>query len=366
MADNEKKVGRPKGSKNKTVTNKDYEEALSILEKYKKIGLSKDEINGVLLRPYKCCSCGKRYVHQKGNFSFNSSNLYEGNNNYLPICNSCVEKEYNSYISELGNEVEAVHRVCLHWNMYFNINIYKMCKKQSSNAPLIRLYVARLNMTQYAGKTYDTYILEQEGKEQNLKDVLIDDDPDNESPVKPETLDLFGNGYSEEEYLYLQEQYDDWTQRYECETKSQELIFKNISINDLMAHKAAIAGDADTVNKCHQALSKLLADGNLKPSQNSELDNMAQESFGVLIEKWEENEPIPEPKEEWKDVDNIKLYIEVFFLGHLCKMMKIKNKYSQIYDEYMSKYTVTKPVYDEDEDLDFDDIFSVGGDEDEE
>lgn len=364
MAEENKKAGRPKGSKNKSVTNKDYENAIGVLEKYKKIGLSKEEINGVLLRPHKCCCCGKRYVHQKGNFSYNSSDLYGGNNNYLPICNSCVEKEYNSYIAELGNELEAVHRVCLHWNMYFNINIYKMCKKQASNASLIRLYVARLNMTQYTGKTYDTYLLEQEGKESNLKEIDVDSGEDDESPVKPSTMDLFGTGYTQEEYLYLQEQYEDWTQRYECETKSQELIFKNISINDLMSHKAAINGDADTVNKCHQALSKLLADGNLKPSQNNELDNIAQESFGVLIERWEENEPIPEVKEEWKDVDNIKLYIEVFFLGHLCKMMKIKNRYSQIYDEYMAKYTVTKPEYDEDDELDFEDIFS-GGDDDE-
>lgn len=363
MAEENKKAGRPKGSKNKTSTNKDYENAISILEKYKKINLNKDEISGSLLRPYKCCCCGRRYVNQKGNFSYNSSKLYNGNNNYMPICTSCVEKEYNSYISELGNEIEAVHRVCLHWNMYFNKDIYLMCKKQTSNASLIRLYVARLNMAQYSGKTYDTYLLEQEGQEINLKDIDLEN-IDRESPVKSSTLDMFGSGYTEEDYLYLQEQYDDWTQRYECETKTQEQIFKNLSINDLMSHKAAIAGDADTVNKCHQALSKLLSDGNLKPSQKNELDNMAQESFGVLIGKWEENEPIPEPKEEWKDIDNIKLYIEVFFLGHLCKMMKIKNKYSQTYDEYMEKYTVKKPEYDEDDELEFDDIFS-GGDEDE-
>ena len=33
---------------------------------------------------------------------------------------------------------------------------------------------------------------------------------------------------------------------------------------------------------------------------------------------------MPEPDEAWQDVDGIRRYINVWFLGHLCKMMGIK------------------------------------------
>ena len=44
-------------------------------------------------------------------------------------------------------------------------------------------------------------------------------------------------------------------------------------------------------------------------------------AFGTLIDKWENTRPIPEIDEELKDVDNIGVYLDVFFKGHLAKMM---------------------------------------------
>lgn len=72
--------------------------------------------------------------------------------------------------------------------------------------------------------------------------------------------------------------------------------------------------------------------------------------------------PIPEPADEWKDVDGIVKYITVWFIGHLCHMLKIDNRYSEMYDAEIHKYTVNKPEYEEDSDTEeiFDDLF--GGD----
>ena len=41
------------------------------------------------------------------------------------------------------------------------------------------------------------------------------------------------------------------------------------------------------------------------------------------------------------------MLIDVFFRGHMAKMMGIKNAFSTIYEKFISKYTVTKPQYDE-------------------
>ena len=88
-------------------------------------------------------------------------------------------------------------------------------------------------------------------------------------------------------------------------------------------------------------------------------------TFGQLIDKWEQEKPIPEPEEEFKDVDKIGLYIDVFFKGHLSKMMGLKNAFSALYERYIAKYTVKKPEYDEDVDSEvlFDKIFGKSIDE---
>ena len=85
----------------------------------------------------------------------------------------------------------------------------------------------------------------------------------------------------------------------------------------------------------------------IKPNQNSGDSLVNQLSFDQMIEKWEEEKPIPEPEGVFKDIDKIGMLIDVFFRGHMAKMMGIKNAFSTIYEKFMSKYTVTKPQYDE-------------------
>ena len=63
------------------------------------------------------------------------------------------------------------------------------------------------------------------------------------------------------------------------------------------------------------------------------------------------------PDEEWKDVDGIAKYITIYFLGHLCKMMGIKNSYSRMYEAEMAKYKVEKPEYEDDDEALFDAVF---------
>ena len=65
--------------------------------------------------------------------------------------------------------------------------------------------------------------------------------------------------------------------------------------------------------------------------------------------------------EELKDVDKIGWYIDVFFKGHLSKMMGLKNSYSKMYEDEMAKYKVDKPEYENDDEALFDAVFNKGG-----
>lgn len=156
----------------------------------------------------------------------------------------------------------------------------------------------------------------------------------------------FGTDYNQEELMFLENEYQDWVNRYECSTKSQEDIFENLSVNKLLQRKALKEG------KSTKDLDKQRQDwldaGALKPKQNSSNGLSDSLTFGQLIERWEEEKPIPEPSEEFKDVDGIGKYIRVWFKGHLCRAFGLDNGYSKEYDDYIKQYTVTKPEYEDD------------------
>lgn len=65
-----------------------------------------------------------------------------------------------------------------------------------------------------------------------------------------------------------------------------------------------------------------------------------EKPLGLMIEMFENENPIPEPLPEWRDVDGIVKLFNIYFLGHLCKMLDIKNRYSKAYEDAMQKYRV--------------------------
>ena len=160
---------------------------------------------------------------------------------------------------------------------------------------------------------------------------------------RKEIIKLFGSGFTTDDYLYLQDQYDDWCSRTQVDSKSQQTYIVRICFKLLDIYKAQKAGkDTDKLDK---SLNDLLAAANLQPRQN--VGNAATDSltFGQLIEKWEMHDPIPEPSEEFKDVDHISKFLKVWFKGALSRALNLDNGYSKEYDDYIAPYTVSQPEY---------------------
>lgn len=339
----------PKGSKptiNKSgITTKQVKNELNAIK----------PVEAVKERDYVCCCCGKQYTKQDRNFSYSQSPMFKGNNSYLPICNHCLENLVEQYTGLLGNQDEAIKRVCLHWDIYVNDRILNSSKKIDADRSRIKCYVKNCNLVQNAGKTYDTYLKEiEDGKINTIED--LEDARDNKDfKVQQKTIKFFGLGYSAEEYSFLQTQYEDWTKRHVCETKTQEELFKNLCIAQLNINIAQ--HNNGKVAEAMKTFQDLLGSANLKPAQNNDNTLSDTNTFGTLIKKWEDEKPIPEPDAEWKDVDGIIRYISIYFLGHLCKMMHIKNSYSKMYEEEMTKYKVEKPEYEDDDEALFDSVF---------
>lgn len=166
-----------------------------------------------------------------------------------------------------------------------------------------------------------------------------EDSPTNRQ-IRKKTRVLFGEGFTDEDYWYLQTQYDDWCSRVQVDTKSQEIYVTQICMALLDILKGRQAGE--DVTKKLSSLDSLMNAANLQPKQNVNNASTDTLTFGQMLEKWEEHDPLPEPDPELRDVDGMTKYIHTW-LGWILKALGIKNAYSQEYEEEVQKYTVTKP-----------------------
>ena len=62
-------------------------------------------------------------------------------------------------------------------------------------------------------------------------------------------------------------------------------------------------GEIDLYNRLQKTYQETLSSANLKPIQVENDDKAIEKSLGVMIEMFENKDPIPEPAPEWKDVD---------------------------------------------------------------
>jgi hypothetical protein len=193
------------------------------------------------------------------------------------------------------------------------------------------------SLPQYKGKTFAD------------SEFDLDESEDTTSPedvkIVQKTLKAakkrFGSDFSNEDLMFLETEYQDWVSRYACDTKAQETIFERLAFKKWEINKATKAGAS--TKDLDRTYQDLLSSINILPRQNSGNGITDSLTFGQLIEKWEEEKPIPEPSPEFKDVDGIGKYIRVWFKGHLARALGFDNGYSKEYDEYIEQYKVKKP-----------------------
>lgn len=284
------------------------------------------------------------YCHHCNEFlsktTFYSDNRYASG--CFPVCKKCILAmvEQRKKKNDKPNETkDSVKSVLVMMDLPYIDSFYEDCikgalddtRERTRSSPFVTYITSIKSLPQYRGKTW---------KDSEFEYNPADINAANNRKPRKEIYKIFGSGFSNEDYLYLQDQYDDWKNRTKVDSKSQELYIIRICFKQLDIWKAQRSGkDTTTLDK---SLNDLMAAANLQPKQN--VGNAATDSltFGQLIEKWELEKPIPEPSEEFKDVDGIGKYIRVWFKGHLARALGLDNGYSEEYDDYVQQYTVTK------------------------
>ncbi len=143
-----------------------------------------------------------------------------------------------------------------------------------------------------------------------------------------------------------------------------DAIVRQLCALELDINRDRAAGKA--VEKKVSLFNDMLGDLKLKPSQRKDdVDTVtANTPLGVWLLKYENERPLPEIDDDLKDVNGIRKYVFTW-MGHLCKMLGVKNAYSKLYEDEISKLRVEKPEYDgDDEELMMESMDESGGDDD--
>lgn len=293
-----------------------------------------------------CPNCGKEYVETN---YYNSISILFSKTKKIPYCKQCIKKFYDHFVERYTNEgcedpeKKAVRRICMAFDINFNAKAYEECVRDAKTRKIdispFSAYMKRAQLLPHKNRTYDDTISDEEAYSFtiNTTDALSEG-----RTVDEKTVKFFGEGFTDQDYEFLQEQYSDWTTRHECETKAQEEVFKRICFKQLEILKATRCGE-DTKN-LDDTFNKLLETAKLQPKQNKGETVSEAQTLGTLIDKWENTRPIPEVEEELKDVDKIGLLIHIFFTGHMAKVLNLPSSLSNLYNKFIKKYSVEKHI----------------------
>lgn len=323
-----------------------------------------------------CSKCGKAYTKTKGTFSVSYGQLYKGMG-FLPYCKDCVDDMYEKYYNECGDDRLAVRQMCRKLDLYWNQSLFNAVANRNSQQTIMSAYIKKTNEPKWAGKSYDDTLREYGALwtwglsgTPAVKAPAQDGEDAQEcaSDAPPESIKSFwGPGYSDLMYWQLDERYKYWLAQYpegaELSLGEEALLRQvcnlEISIAQNRSKNKSIEKEVSTLNS-------VIASLNIRPDKKKAVEGTLNENtpFGVWIRRIEDTRPISEPDEQFKDVDGIRKYITVWFFGHLCKMLKIKNSYSKLYEEEMARLRVERPEYEgEDDEAVVESIFSKAGDD---
>lgn len=321
-----------------------------------------------------CRKCGTAYGRLKGNFPVSYAYLYKGQG-YMPYCRECVDKMYDAYYDICKDSRAATRQMCRKLDLYWSESVYQFAELRAANRSMMTAYIARINSGSNAGKSYDDTLIE-EGtlwidsaiSVQDADEVSQDQTITTKADADPELVDFWGEDYSANFLIRLDKRYKKWTKDQGDLEPGSVSLFKHICILEETIATDSAAGRP--VDKNVNTLNSLLGSLNLKPAQKKDdsasgaIDNAP---MGVWIRRFENERPIPDPDPELRDVDKIVHYIQVFFLGHLAKMLGKTTVYSKMYEKEIARLRVEDPTlsgeYEDDEEF-FENRFAVeDGDE---
>lgn len=293
-----------------------------------------------------CLCCGKEKAETK-EFYLTKSRIYDdmirSRRGRMLICKSCFFELYDKFKDRYQDELRALYHLCMMFDICYDAKLAMSSKSQQNTRKdkhsLLKNYVKNINSSIGANSTIgktsldsehiimdDSLIEKQEVETKEVKKekknkIKIEEDCDYENMKIPSHIKKrWGSGYSNEEYMYLEDNYEEFYDAYSHETPAERMLLMNITKSLLEAERSRKAGKTKEYENMMKLVSSMLTDANIKPSQKKNKGDEVGECFGTFIENIEKNEPIGEAIEEFADADGIGRLFERQFVKNFAKV----------------------------------------------
>lgn len=274
-----------------------------------------------------CTACGEEKAPNAG-FYLSRSKLYKFNDGRMPICKECLSKLFKELQAKYSDEVKALYHLCMLFDIYFDKDLVTKSSNMenfSDEDNLLKSYMKNVNsLNQYKFKdsmSSDCIILDDSLLENKKEEVEINNKTLFEVTDKMEVR--WGASLPIEDYMFLESKYKEFTDVYECRTPAQRLIFEQIAKCLLRGEKALKKDNDVAFEKMNNMVSKLMTDGNIKPIQEASVAEDDTATWGKWINLIEQERPIGEPCEQFKDVDKISSYITKWFTRQMQRVFDL-------------------------------------------
>ena len=276
----------------------------------------------------RCTACGED-KRPAIDFYLSRSKLYKFNDGRMPICKECLSSLFKELNAKYSDEVKALYHLCMLFDIYFERDLVEKSSANnnfSDEDNLLKSYMKNVNsLNQYKFKdsmSSDCVVLDDSLIKYEEKDKEIDiyEEREMTPELKRLCLKRWGSGYSDEDYLYLEDNYAEFYEAYAHDTPAERMLLMNITKTLLEGEKSRKSGDKKGYENMLKLVSSMLTDAAIKPSQKKTMGDEVGECFGVFIENLEKNEPVNEAIDEFADVDNIGKLIDRQFVKNFAKV----------------------------------------------
>lgn len=271
---------------------------------------------------YKCPTCGEKYPKLDG-FPASQSELYAGWDYHLPICRKCLDQMFNHYTEVYGNDEDAaIRRICEKYDIYYSVSLLNASRKITKNRSRIHTYISKANLTQYAGKTFDTTLDEERNNTISSIEEYDEKRANGEVSISKTTLKRWGIGVFEDtDYAVLEEHYKMLKENNPNADNNQEIFIKSLCHLNMLMIKALKDKDLDGYTKANGEYAKTFTKAGLKTVE--EKDGSSDECLGVTLaaiaqftpEEYYKNKSI------YNDFDGIGDYFDRFVKRPLKNLM---------------------------------------------
>lgn len=275
----------------------------------------------------RCTACGED-KRPAIDFYLSRSKLYKFNDGRMPICKECLSSLFKELNAKYSDEVKALYHLCMLFDIYFDRDLVEKSSANnnfSDEDNLLKSYMKNVNsLNQYKFKdsmSSDCIVLDDSLLENKKEEIEINNKTLFEVTDKMEIR--WGASLPVEDYMFLESKYKEFTDVYECRTPAQRLIFEQIAKCLLRGEKALKKDNDVAFEKMNNMVSKLMTDGNIKPIQEASVAEDDTATWGKWINLIEQERPIGEPCEQFKDVDKISTYITKWFTRQMQRVFDL-------------------------------------------